>query len=467
MEEDEPEYSKISKVGPMFKIEGGDIFLSPFQSFPLIGYVESEVLKDEEPFIQSIKSISTGWFEKFPDCCPTHKKLKHFTNFKKEDYDYIPTQILNNTKYFAHAIEIFIDKKDWLIELTDYMEFLIESLGNPRIGGHIFDNALRGLIEGVKINGKEFTDDQRLELLQHLEPLKPPEDLDERDIDVLFETFQKWVVAIPNVGGFKEFKERFKGKIPMNLFLIEPRFNKYLGISKYRSRSRNELLDFLFDITNDIIKISRDEINKENYDKNSLLIAAVERLRIKQDKLQIKGDSDIEVAYLELIENWLSIVIEFYQVLNQIVADNNNSKLSIDIKAAIENLNDVVSQLDKIKIEISTLSNSQKLIKWIDENFKDDSFSAILEEIDKSDDGNEENIKLLDLIKHQFHTNSNSHIKADRIESKMNDSEISVKHKLKLSIPIFLFTRYESEIELSNKQKLPTSLKELISLLIK
>ena len=80
MEEGKPQYSKISKVGPMFKIEGGDIFLSPFQSHPLIGYVEAEVLTDEEAFIQSIKLFSNEWFERFPNCCSTHKKLKQFTN---------------------------------------------------------------------------------------------------------------------------------------------------------------------------------------------------------------------------------------------------------------------------------------------------------------------------------------------------------------------------------------------------
>lgn len=464
MEENKIRHSTITKVGPIFKIEGY-ISIPPFKSRALQGYDESKILSNSQPFIESINSLTAEWFNKFPDCCSAHKELEDFSNFNKEDYSFIPNQILNNVKYFAYALEMFVDKASWLDEITDYMEYLLQSFGEPEIGGHIFKKALIYLIENVKLDNKNFTDDQRLELLQYFEPtVSPIDDLGDRDLDVLYTTFQKWVLAMPNIGKFKEFKERFEGKIPLELFFAEMRFNKYLGISKSKSRSCEELLHFLFAITEDILKLSHEEVKKDNYNKEYLITAAEDRLRIKQDKLLNKGKSEIEVAYLELLEHWLTIVIEFYQVINQVVAESNNQLLSTGFKELKTDVKDILSQTDELKIEISALCNSQKITKWLHKNLNKESFMSLFEEIDKTENNSEENVKLLNLITSQIETKNNSLIRVDEFANKMNDSEISQKHKLKFSIPLFLFTRYESEIELGNKQKMPKSISELMSL---
>ena len=54
----------------------------------------------------------------------------------------------------------------------------------------------------------------------------------------------------------------------------------------------------------------------------------------------------------------------------------------------------------------------------------------------------------------------------DKIKHKLNRSDITLKHKLKFVIPL-LFLKYEGEIELSNKQKLPSTWKEWKRLFIK
>lgn len=61
---------------------------------------------------------------------------------------------------------------------------------------------------------------------------------------------------------------------------------------------------------------------------------------------------------------------------------------------------------------------------------------------------------LLGLKKLNFSENENG-----KIQKELNDSDVSVKHKLKLVIPLFL-VRYESEIEIGNKQRLPKNWKE-------
>lgn len=466
MDKKKPNYSKISKTGPLFKLEEGLIFQHPFKSFPLEGFDEENAFRNSEPFLKSISDMASNWFDKFPDCCDTHREVEQLGNFKKKDFEYIPSQILNNVKYFAHALETFIGEENGMNEIKDYLDYLVESFGRPYIGGHIFERVVKHFIENGTIDNKDFTDDQRLEILEYLEPAKPPKDLEERDLDLLYSTFQKWLEAMPNIGRFKELKNKLTGKIPLNIFLVEPKFNKYLGLSSFRTRSKSELLEFLVKMTNDILNLSRIEIKKENYDKDKLILAAEERLRVKQEKLLQAGHVDLEINYFELVENWLSIVVEFYQVLNQSIAESKSSKLLENVVEVKTNVNDMLSKMDDFQIEISSLCSSNKLLYWLKIYLPKNSFKQLIDEIENRDEDDEESNKILDTLISKLQSRGINDIKINGLKKKANRPDIAIKHKLKLTIPLFLFTKYEGEIELSDKQKLPKSFRELKELLI-
>jgi len=196
------------------------IFKHPFKSYPLKGFDSDNAFRNSEPFLKSISEMASNWFNRFPDCCDTHREIEQLGNFNKKDFEYIPSQILNNVKYFAYALETFSDSENGMSEIKDYLDYLIESFGRPSIGGHIFESAVKHFIENGTIEKKVFTDDQRLELLEHLEPTEPSIDIADRDIGILYLTFQKWIEAMPNLGRFKELKSQLKGKIPMNIFIV-------------------------------------------------------------------------------------------------------------------------------------------------------------------------------------------------------------------------------------------------------
>lgn len=91
----------------------------------------------------------------------------------------------------------------------------------------------------------------------------------------------------------------------------------------------------------------------------------------------------------------------------------------------------------------------------------------ISEQIISSDSQNfseEELAKLAEKITKKLESSENLHI--NKVASSMKKSQIGIKHKLKISIPLFLFTNYESEIEVSAGDKIPKNLKDLKSLLI-
>ncbi len=452
MNESKSKYSTISKIGPIFKIEGGIIFIHPFKSSPLLGFNSDNAFQNSELFLNSITENANKWFEKFPDCCDQHKQLSEMGEFDKKKFDFIPDQILNNIKYFGYALETFIDKDGGIIEIKDYLDYLIQSFGNPNIGGHIFASNVKHFIEIGSLTDKEFTDDQRLELLQHLEGEKPPIDLNERDISSLYEVFQKWIDAIPNIGKFKELKSQFKGKVPMPIFAIESKTNKYTGTTLLKTRSENELLEFLMNLTNDILNISKTEVSKENYNKNEFLIIAEERLRIKQNILLNKNANQLESNYLQLIEQWLTIVIEFYQIINQVIQESNNEVLST-------NLNNAIAKIDDIKIELSSFCNSENVLNWLNKECPKKSVDTLINDFENLNSNDE--IMVLNGMLKLIKSKENPNINLKKVEEKINDPEISIKHKIKISIPIFLFTKYVSEFELSAKQKMPNSFKEL------
>jgi len=458
-------YSKISKVGPLFKIEGGLIFKHPFKTAPLKGFNEENVFKRSEVFLQSITDMALSWFENFPKCCESHREIGKLPNFKKKDYEYIPLQILNNTKYFAHALEFFIDQDNGMNEIKDYLDYLIESFGRPNIGGHIFDFVIKHFIENTSLDNKKFSDDEKLELLTHLEPTKPPMDSEERELTLLYSTFQKWLKHMPNIGEFKKLKSKLTGKIPMNIFMIEPRHNKYLGMSSFRSRSKNELLEFLMNMTNHILNLSRTEIIEENYTSDKLLLTAEEKLKISQSKL-LQNHEDLEISYLDLVEKWLSNEIEFYKVLSQVIQEKESSKLTNNVLEIKSNVNDVFSKIDNLQIEITSLCNSNKILTWLKVYLPSDSFRELMKEIENLVKNDKKGKEVLDSLISKMQLSRMDGLQIKGIKDKMNRPDISVKHKLKLAIPLFFFVKYEGEIELSDKKKLPKSFKDLKKLFI-
>lgn len=440
-------YSQIRRIGPMFVLEGGTMFLHPFKSRPLPGFDQNSFI-NSDVFLKSLRTQAEKWYQKFPDCCDGHQNLKQLGNFKKSDYDYIPEQIVNNVLYFAHAIDVFIKDENCVEEVTDYLEYLIKSLGEPSLGGYIFEQYAKHFIENGNVDEGKLTDDQKIELLQYWEPQEPPFDIEERELETLYLTFEKWRDAIPDIGKFREFKKNFEGKMPLNLFIHEPKLNKYTGLTAFRFKSKNELLDLLLKMTNHILKVSNDEIKRENYTQEQLLLTAGERLKLQQKKL-LDEQSEKEINYINLIEGWLNICIDYYQVLNNIIIEANTESL-------IEDTANVLLSVDNLQGELLSLYKSSKMSEWIKTHVSESAFKELVDSIDKLE--TQESEEILDSISKQILSSNHNET---QLESKMNSPEIAVKHKIKISIPLFLFTKYETELELSDKQKLPTNIKEL------
>jgi len=460
--------NSMKKVGPMFVFGGGDIILNPNKAYPLKGFIKDEIHTKRKVFFDSVAKRCQKWYAKFPDCCDAHKRLKGLENFDKANYDFIPKQIEHSIAFLIHSLEVFIDTDNWETEITDYWEYLEMSLGSPRIGGHIFESIAKYVIENVDLT-KEFDDDKRIELLTYFEPKKKPVDFEERDLELLYNSFQKWIDNMPSIGMFVNLKNKFEGKIPMKLFMQNYKANKYTGMVSAKMRSRKELLIHLQKFTNSICQAINKEITSGEQQKedsnNEMIIAAEEKMKIQSKVLFDTTLTTEENNYCEIIKSWLEIVVDYYKTVNlNLVVGNQESVQSKLTKIESQN-KDVLSILEFLKVELSNIC-SQDLIQKANIEELPSGLNQILEYIEDKKISSEEQqkiyAKLLDSL-----SDSISKTSEPKLFDKLDRADLSVKHKLKLTIPLFIGLKYEGEIALGKTEKLPTNYKELKEMIFK
>lgn len=463
--------SRINKIGPLWKIDGGDIFLSPFETSPLLeGYSPDKALKPDTPLLVQIKERADKWYKTFPECCDTHKKLKVLPSFNKEDYSYIPDQIVENLKYFSYSLEYFFGSDNWLEKVTEYLDYLTKSFGSPEIGGYLFDMAVKVLIENIKLENGEMSDDDRLFLLEYFEPPPPDNFFEDRDLDVLYLTFQKWLEAMPNIGQFKLYKDKITGKIPMNLFAFEMKYNKYLQTPYMKMRSKKELLELLLKLTEQHLKDLSKQIQAKKIivikDKHDLIMAADQRLKLEHSRLFKSDHVEEEIEYLSLIEQWFSAIIKYYKTVSSYLAEDL-SEIKAKINKIDDTTTDILSNTDIIRLEFASILKTNKPREWVDRFLGDDYFEKLEDEIEKGIVSKEELLKISSQLQSFFANLENDNIELGKLNEQLDKGDVSVKHKIKLGIPLFLFTKYEAEIELSAKDQIPLTIKGIMKLLFK
>lgn len=454
----------VRRVGPMVVVSGGDIIMNPRKVNPLNNFNKQKIYADAPSFFKQIENDCMKWFEEFPECCEAHIKLKGLQGFNKSDYEFIPKQIELSIAYLIHSIETLIDYKYWCKEITDYINYLLMSLGSPRIGDHIFKHYAKYVIENI-IPEKGIDDDKRLELLLVFEPKIRPEDFKDRDLELLYNSFITWLENMPDFGLFLELKQTMRGKVPLNLFVNDWTLNRYTGMVSGRMKSKRELLDSLNELTNKICKTTSEQIrNSEEQIQNfDLLIAAEEKMKLECRILLDYSPEQQELDYCFILKNWFDIIIDYYKSINiNLILDHQDRANSRLEKIETKNT-EISSMLHSIKSELLELS-SQNLISRLKISEISPALESVISKVDEGQISSEELNKIFGKILESVEADIDP--KNDkRLLSKLSDPKIGIKHKLKLSIPLFIGVKYEGELELGQTEKIPNTIKELKNLL--
>lgn len=318
------------------EISGENIWSLGYETLPFDDeYEKPEKFPDCCNFHSNIKNNAESWFEKFPDCCETHKKLKERYWFKKDEYKNLPNKIVSQISYTENFIAKNLDNSEWYKEITDYIEYSIDSFGMPNIGGDRYISNIKHWI--LEINPKEYSFplEKKRKLVDYIDKLTTPTNKVNTDLNLLISIFQKWLKTFPDLIFFEKLKGQLQNKIPMNLLLYEPNFNRFTGMTKMKIRTQSELIEILINTTKNLLNLidtprllSDGLITNKNKYQIDLLN---QQHKIKQKQLLVDYTSH-EIKYLKIIKSWLKNEKEYISELKPLI----NSSIEMSKKYTTE-----------------------------------------------------------------------------------------------------------------------------------
>ncbi|MCW2117990.1 hypothetical protein [Flavobacterium sp. 7A] len=341
---------------------------------------------------KGLKENFEDWFEIFPYCCDEHKRISLRKWFNKDKYKNVPAKIFNHLINTEHFISKKIELDNWYEEITDYIEYNLHSFGTPDIGASNYWSSLKYFIENSDIEKCNLTKVKKRMLLEYFDADEKNKlnENDNRDLNLLFSTFQKWQKTFPDLSFFQTIKKDLNNKFPIQLVLYEPKHNKYLGITKFKVKTQTELIEILINTTKNLLssidttKLSDENKLKEKEKFEIDIISANHKIR--QDEL-LKEFNTTEIKYVKIIKKWLQNEKQYFKQIqtkipkmivntkianiynnedgNQIVNTGNNNNNAIgnnnNFELNSENINSIIDVLKSLQEEIETINNDNKL----------------------------------------------------------------------------------------------------------
>lgn len=367
---DEGKFIKDLNSKPFIEIGSENIWEPGFDTEPHTDYITPENFPDCCSFHSSVKKQSEEWMEKFPNCCDNHKKLILKPWFSKEKYSHVPVKIITQLSYTENFISKNIEKENWYKEITDYVVYTIESFGTPNIGGNKYYSYLEHWIKNITPTDFDFPEWKRNQLVEFLKNFISPPDKPKTDLNILYSTFQKWLKTFPNLPYFLNLKEQLKNKLPLNILLYEPEYNRFTGLTKFKIRAKSELIEILINSTKKLLNsIDTSELlsNMLITDNMKYQIDLLnEQHKIKQYQLLIDYSKN-ESKYVKIIKKWLKNEKDYLAELQPFLKTLNKMprQYTIDKKEAFgkEFLKVFLRDKTKIKDVADMISSLQSVRK--------------------------------------------------------------------------------------------------------
>jgi len=318
----------------------------------------------------SINKQLEEWFVEFPNCCEIHKELVKHEWFKKEDYLDIPQKIIIQLEYVANFITVNIKNDNWFELISDYIEYTIESYGTPSVGSGKLVIYLKNWIKNNYISKEDFPNWKRNQILEFLESYENPSERPKTDMNVLYSTVQRWIKTFPNLEYFKAIKKDLSGRFPLQIILYEPKTNRYTGETKFKVRSKAELVEILINSTKNFLSA----VNTPHYLKNKIIPEKIkyeleilgEQHKLKQNSLLVEY-SNQETKYLKIIKKWLKNEKSYIKSLTAIIQKINSmpKKYSFERRKTFETeyLKVFIRDKDQLKAISELITSLQSVRK--------------------------------------------------------------------------------------------------------
>jgi hypothetical protein len=303
----------------------GDIVMSAFDIEPPEGLqLEENFPNCCDPHSKQFQSL-LDWYDKFPNCCEYHEKMSKKPWFEKENYSNVPLKVMKQLAYTVTFIVKTVDSPNWLNNVKAYIQYNWWSFGQPPIGYDKYLKKLKLIIEADK--DPEWEERNKL-LLSHINELLNPSKADTPDLNLLTETYLKWLKTFPfDVPFFNNLKDHFYKQLP--ILDKPPTPNPFTGLAWASIIDEKELIKRLIETTNKLLnEIDSTRIAKEKLIENAEEIewqVMCQEHRIKQQNL-LQNFSKDEKNYIRLVKKWLVNERKFFKkVKEKIKAAKPNS----------------------------------------------------------------------------------------------------------------------------------------------
>jgi len=332
------------------------------------------------------------YYQEFPFCCEHHSKLAKKSWFNKFDYKDLPKMVADKVLFTHHHIINKLDEDDWKEDLTNYIEYGVESFGQFPLGcGEpvALSKYLRYIVElqekfNLEGENRKYIDRQKF-IINFIKNYGKPLKKSNTDFNLLLSTYDNWYRNFPfDIALFSNLKNHFSKQIPITS--EKPKLNPYLGISKIKIMSQDELLDYLMTITKQILAtIDTTKLLENEYITDTAKYQFDLKKKthsLKQDTL-LKQYSKGEKRYIKTIKKWLTNEKEFMQgiqsdlkLLPPIITDekpiNNKSFKYKKYNEGFSQLTDLMNALKKRDFiaEDTELSNFRKIFSGDEIQYK-------------------------------------------------------------------------------------------------
>jgi hypothetical protein len=293
-------------------IEIDGLTISAFETEPIKGY-EAPTNKE------------TG--EQFPNCCFFHKRVFEISEkwlLKSSNYcnnKDVAVKIVKQLSYTQHHIKERKNIDDWYNDITNYIEYNIDSFGHPATGLHLYLDFLKQWIEHKQ---SEIPKIKKQSLIEFIENCLNPIDIDKipmTDFNMLLDTYNKWFKIFPfEISFFATLKPHFENLRPI---FNGKKHNPYSKTYTFKAHTKGSLIDVLLNLTNNLLT----QINTTTlYEKGLLtepqkikleLVLNERKMKLKQG--YVNSSKDEEQRYRKILKEWFADEKRFIDEVTPIV----------------------------------------------------------------------------------------------------------------------------------------------------
>lgn len=310
-----------------------DFEIRQTETKPLKDFIAPENFPNCCEYHKSLFKIGLDRFSNFPNCCEHHKKLNSAGWFKKSNYSYLPLKLVTTLAHTNHCISQCISNPNWFKEITDYIDYTKGSYGQfpdgygAPLGLELYLHNLEKQIGAYK----EMPKSKREKILGFIKKYSVSvKSVELTDLNILIGTYKKWVKEFPfELSFLNHLKPHFENQMPILEGAGET--NIYTGLTAFKVKTKESLIDFLVSTTENIIT----KINTLWLYEQGLITDAAKlklELIIESRKMKLKegysnSSPDENHRYIKMLKSWFKDEKEFIDEVSPLLQPTPSSQI--------------------------------------------------------------------------------------------------------------------------------------------